>query len=89
MAIVFGCALAPAGALAYLIGQHTLIAAFDDVIRFTLTRYGSVNKVWFGFGKEQLNVPLVYAFRLAPVLTIAVFAYDWRAFFPISGFGCA
>ena len=78
IAYVFGCALAPAGALAYLIGQHTLAAAFDDVIRFTATRYAFVNTVPFGFHGGTYNRPLILVFALASLLTLLVWAYDRR-----------
>ena len=52
IAYVIGCAFAPAAVLAYLIGQHTLAPAFDDVIRFTVTHYSSVNIVPWGFSAE-------------------------------------
>jgi hypothetical protein len=78
IAYVLGCAMAPAVVLGYLLDQHTVLAAFDDVIRNTVARYRSVNIVWFGFGKQQLNIPLIYAFRLSALLTLVVVAQDWR-----------
>src|SRR5262249_43628129 len=65
-----------AGVFAYLVGHHALAAAFVDVIRFTATRYGSIQGVPFGFGGQ--NPPLKYLFPLATLLTLFVCAHDWR-----------
>ena len=73
---VLGCALVPAGLLAYLAGHHALAAAFDDVIRFTAERYAPIQSVPFGFGGQ--NPPLKYLFPLAALLTLLVCARDWR-----------
>jgi hypothetical protein len=81
VAYLFGCALAPAGVLAYLLEQHTLFAAFDDVILYTATHYTSVNKVPFGFGASTIDLPLKYVFGLAALLTLIVCAFDWPAWF--------
>jgi len=76
---VLGVALVPAGLVAYLVANHSLAAAFDDVIRFTATRYAAIQYVPFGsFGSVQ-NFPLIYLFPLAAVLTLLVCARDWRA----------
>ena len=75
IAYVLGCALVPAGLLAYVIGHHALAAAFDDVIRFTVGRYAAIQSVPFGFGGQisspQVPVPacgLADAPRLRPRL---------------------
>jgi hypothetical protein len=81
LAYVFGCALAPAAALAYLLEQHTLVAAFDDVILYTAAHYTSVNKVPLGFGASRINVPLKYVFGIGALLTLIVCAFDWPAWF--------
>jgi hypothetical protein len=81
LAYVFGCALAPAAVLAYLLEQHTLFAAFDDVILYTATHYTSINKVPFGFSASTINLPLKYVFGLAALLTLIVCAFDWPAWF--------
>ena len=73
---VLACSLVPAGLLAYLIGHHTLAAAFDDVIRFTAGRYTNIQSVPFGFGSQ--NRPLKYLFPLAALLTLLVYTRDWR-----------
>jgi hypothetical protein len=78
---LFGCALAPALVFAYLFEQHTLFAAFDDVILYTATHYTSVNKVPFGSGASTINLPLKYVFGLAALLTLIVCAVDWPAWF--------
>ena len=76
IAYVLGCALAPAGLLAYVVGHHALAAAFDDVIRFTAERYAPIQSVPFGY--EGQNLPLQYLFQLAALLTLLVCARDWR-----------
>jgi hypothetical protein len=78
---LFGCALAPAAVLAYLLEQHTLLAAFDDVILYTTTHYTSVNEVRFGLGTSPINRPLKHVFTLAALLTLIVCAFDWPAWF--------
>ena len=76
---LIGCALAPAAVLAYLIGQHTLALAFDDVIRFPAAHYSSINIVPWGLSAETLNRPLEFVFLLAALLAVVAAAYDWRA----------
>ena len=79
LAYVFGCALAPAVVLVYLLKQHTLVAAFDDVIRYTARHYTSVNVVPFGFNTIRLNHVLKYIFQVAGLLALLVCAYNRRA----------
>ena len=79
IAYVMGCAFAPAAVLAYLIGQHTLAPAFEDVIRFPAAHYSSVNIVPWGLSTEPLNRPLEFVFLFAAFMTVVVAAYDWRA----------
>jgi hypothetical protein len=76
IAYVFGCALVPAGLLAYLVWHHALAAAFDNVIRFTAERYAAIQSTPFGYGYQIL--PLKYLFPLAALLTLLVCARDWR-----------
>ena len=76
---VLGVMLVPVGLVVYLAFNHSLAAAFDDIIRFTATRYAAIQYVPFGsFGSIQ-NFPLIYLFSLAAVLTLLVCARDWRA----------
>jgi hypothetical protein len=91
-----GCALAPAGVLAYLIGQHALAAAFDDVIRFPIEHYTAINSVPFAFGlPHPLDYPFKYLFTLAALLAFLVCVFDWRAclrdrlLWPCAAFGLA
>ncbi len=79
IAYLLACALVPVLTIAYLLEQGTLAAAFDDVIRFTATRYSSVNIVPFGFGANSRNRPLVFVFVLTPLLAVLIFAHNWRA----------
>jgi hypothetical protein len=89
----FGCALAPVTVLAYLAGHHALTAAFDDVIRFTATRYVAIQSVPFGYGGQ--NPPLKYLFLLAALLTLLICTIEWRmcfrnrAFWSCAAFGLA
>ena len=66
IAYVLGCALAPAGALAYLLAQRTLAPAYDDIVRFTTTRYLSVNLVRWAFNSARSIVPLNMLSSLPP-----------------------
>ena len=79
IAYVLGCALAPVGALAYLLALNTLAPAYDDIVRFTTTRYLSINLVRWALGFSPLNHPLKYVFQLTAILTLVDCAYDWRA----------
>jgi hypothetical protein len=97
---VLGCSLMPVGMLAYVVWHQSLVAAFDDVIRFTVVRYLPVQGVPFGSGDESVFGPLKYLFPLAILLTFLVCARDWRnclrdclfwlcAVFALAGFvGC-
>ena len=78
---LFGCAVAPALVFAYLFEQHTLFAAFDDVILYTATHYTSVNRMTFGSGASTINLPHKYVFGLAALLTLIVCLFDWPAWF--------
>ena len=73
-----GCAVVPAGLLAYLMGQQALVAAFDDVIRFAAARYAAIQSVPFANGTWLQNFPLKYLFPAAAVLTLLIGARDWR-----------
>ena len=79
VAYVLGCALAPAAALGYLLEQHTLVPAYEDIVGFTTTRYSSINLVRWGLFSNTLNRPLKYVFQITATLTLVVCAYDWRA----------
>jgi 4-amino-4-deoxy-L-arabinose transferase-like glycosyltransferase len=69
-----GCALVPAGLLAYLIWHHALAAAFNDVILQTAVRYAPAAIVPFGAFRDAQNFPLLYLFPLAAALVV----HDWR-----------
>jgi hypothetical protein len=75
---VLGCALVPVGLLAYVVSHEALTAAFDDVILFTAVRYAPIQSVPFGSGEFGFG-PLKYLFPLAALLTLLVYAIDWRA----------
>ena len=78
LAFVLASAVAPLGVFVYLLEQHTLFAAFNDIIGFTVTQYSSINKAPYGFQGSAINRPLKYIFPLAAVLVVLVSAYDWR-----------
>ena len=79
-AYLFGCALAPAAILVYLLQHHTLVPAFDEVVRYTATHYTSINSVPWGFSPGVFySRPLKYVFGIAALLMLAACAYDWRA----------
>ncbi len=75
---VLGVMLAPMGLLVYLALNHSLAAAFDDVIRFPASRYAAIQYVPFGYYASTSNFFLKYLFPLAAALTILVCARDWR-----------
>jgi hypothetical protein len=70
---VLGCAVVPIALLVYLAAQHSVVAAFNDVILFTATRYTAIQNVSFGFGWQT---PLTYVFPLAALLLFLVYMYD-------------
>jgi hypothetical protein len=76
---VLGVMLVPVGLVIYLALNHSLGAAFDDVIRFTASRYAAIQYAPFGLFASAQNFPLIYLFPLAAVLTLMVCARDWRA----------
>jgi len=75
---VFGFALVIAGILAFLVQQQILVSAFDDVVRFAITRYASIQYVPFGYGASIFDLPLKYVFPLAASLLVFISARDWR-----------
>jgi hypothetical protein len=75
---VLGCGLVPVALIAFVAGQHTFAAAFDDVIRFTGARYAAIQSVPFGSWADQQNFLLKALFPLAALLTIFVCVRDWR-----------
>jgi Dolichyl-phosphate-mannose-protein mannosyltransferase len=78
IAYVVGGAVVPVGLLAYVVGQHALSAAFDDVIRFPAERYWRDQSVPFGWDAVGQNRPLKYLFPLAGVLAMVAVARDPR-----------
>ena len=78
IAYVLAIALVPVGLIAYLVATQTFVAAFDDVILFTATRYASIQPVAFGAGAWPQNFLLKFLFPLAALLTLLVCARDWR-----------
>jgi hypothetical protein len=76
---VLGVLLVPGGLLVFLALNHSLAAAFDDVIRFAALRYAAIQYVPFGYSAWTPNLPLKYLFPLAAVLTTLVCVRDRRA----------
>jgi hypothetical protein len=86
--------------IAFLAEQRTLVAAFNDVIAFAISRYASIQYVPYGHSVSILDWPLPYVFPLAAVLLVLVIAcnrtarpHDQRlqlcAAFALAGFfGC-
>jgi hypothetical protein len=78
IAYVLAVGLVPAGLVAYLVANHSLAASFDDVIRFTASRYAPIQGVPFGSFASVQNFPLIYLFPVATILPVLVCARDWR-----------
>jgi hypothetical protein len=72
VAYLFGCALAPVGLFAYMVGSHTLVSAFKDVILFPAEHYASIQGVPFGSSDDLQSWPLKYLFAVAIVLTVVI-----------------
>ena len=64
--------------ITFLVDQRTLVAAFDDIVLFAVTRYSSIQYVPFGNDASIFDLPLLYVFPLAALLTLLVSARDWR-----------
>jgi hypothetical protein len=79
IAYVLGVALVPAAILVYLALNGSLVAAFDNVIRWTSTRYAAIQYVSFGSFVSPQNYPLLILFPLVAVLTLLVCISDWRS----------
>jgi hypothetical protein len=71
-------ALIPICLLAYVIWTGALVAAFEDVILFTATRYASIQSVPFGYFTSYQNQPLKYLFPVVALLTLIICVRDWR-----------
>ena len=69
-------AIAPLCTLGYLVSQHALLAAFDDIIRFTATRYAGIQGVPFGYGSQGAGLLLLFLFPFAAVLILLVVIRD-------------
>jgi hypothetical protein len=78
MVYLVGCALVPLGIVSYLVMTGAVLPAFDDVIRFTATRYAPIQSVPFGAGWTPQNHPLLYLFPAAALLLALVYALGWR-----------
>src|SRR5580658_3404779 len=75
---VLGCGVVPVALIAYVAGENSFGAAFDDVIRFTGARYAAIQSVPFGSWANQQNFLLKALFPLAALLTLFVCVRDWR-----------
>jgi hypothetical protein len=79
IAYVLGVALVPTVLIVYLALNGSLLAAFEDVILWTASRYAAIQHVPFGLFASPQNFPLIYLFPLAFFLALLVCARDWRA----------
>jgi hypothetical protein len=99
-AFAFAIAVPALATITYLAMEHALVAAFQDVILFTASRYASIQAVRFGIWASYQNLPVVCLFPITALLALLVCLKDWRAFiadgqvrlslaFTIAGFiGC-
>ena len=78
--LVYGIAVAavPVAIIVYLAASGTLVAAFDDVVRFTGGRYAGIQAVPFGWSVNTLGRPLLFAHALAALLAVVVLATGRR-----------
>ncbi len=79
LAYVCAVALVPIGLIAYLVANHSLAAAFDDIISFTASRYAGIQSVPFASFASVQNFPLTFLFPLVAVLAVLICALDHRA----------
>lgn len=71
IALIFG------GLVALLAAQHTLAAAFNDIILFAASQYTSIQSLPFGYGASLFDWPLKYLFPLAALLLLFVIAKNF------------
>jgi hypothetical protein len=79
LSYVLACALVPVSLLLWLAWNHSLVAAFDDVILWTATRYASIQGLPYGHWANERNAELLFVFPLAAVLALAVYVRDRQA----------
>ena len=63
-AFLLGCSFVPAILLLYVVRQHALSAAFDDVILWSAQQYSSIQHVPFGSFADSQNIPIACLFPL-------------------------
>lgn len=73
-----GAALAPALCLGYLASRGALAGAADGVLRFSATRYASIQSVPFGYNADRQSWPLLLLYPLAFALVCAVLLLERR-----------
>src|SRR5271166_6215231 len=71
----FGSTLIPLCLIAYVIKHDALMAAFDDVILFTATRYAATAGAPYGF---LADFHLRWIFPFAATITVLTCIRDWR-----------
>jgi hypothetical protein len=76
---VSGILLVSASVIAFLIEQHALVAAFDDVVVYAATQYASIQYVPFGSYASIFDWPLKFVFPITALLLLLVIARNWRA----------
>lgn len=75
-AYLLGCSLVPAILLLYVVRQHALTAAFDDVILWSAQQYSSIQHVPFGSFADAQNFPIACLFPLTALLAFLLLARD-------------
>jgi len=79
IAFFSGSALVFVANFVLVIKQHTLAEAFDDVIRFPISHYASIQYVPFDYGAAMFDLPLKYVFPLLAFLFLFEIVRDWRS----------
>lgn len=76
-AFVAASAVAPAALLGYLVAEHTVRAAFADVVVFAATHYASIQWVPFGYWPNIQNFPLIFIFPVAALVVLLCVVRSW------------
>jgi hypothetical protein len=78
VACLLGCLMVPLLCLAYIVLNGEFGPAFDDIVRFTLTRYAAIQSVPYGVDAPWFY-PNMYLFPVAGGLGLVVLATNPRA----------
>jgi hypothetical protein len=74
---IIACAVAPSLILLLLVLQGSVVAAIEDVIILTATRYAAVQSVPFAFGSRSFL--LKYFYPIIGTVALLVAILDWRS----------